>query len=316
MRGGDTADAAPPAAVSATAADVLRSMTGFASVSGRTLTRGWVWEMRGVNGRGLDLRVNLPEECEFLDSVVRKEVAGRCVRGRIAVTLRARREEGESEVDRAGMEAAFASAKRVQEMAAAAGIALARDTPTAMISLARQLSGASESESELAEWRAALETQVSGLVAAFDSARQSEGNALRDVLAGHVDRISELRKDAARLAERGVELQTEKVKRGLQAILAKRDDFDEGRIAMEVALLAAKSDVTEELDRLGAHADAARGLLAAGGPVGRRLDFLSQELNREANTLCSKAATAELAGIGLELKVAVDQLREQVQNVE
>jgi uncharacterized protein (TIGR00255 family) len=154
------------------------------------------------------------------------------------------------------------------------------------------------------------------LLEEFDAARAAEGAALAGVIGAQIDRIAALTEDAASSADTRAEAQRAALKANIARVLDAAEGVDETRIAQELALLAVKSDVTEEIDRLRAHVAAARALLATGGAVGRKLDFLMQEFNREANTLCSKAQDAALTAIGLDLKLAIDQTREQVQNVE
>jgi len=159
---------------------------------------------------------------------------------------------------------------------------------------------------------AAADTCVAGLV----SARQAEGEQLRAIVTDRLDEIAALTRAAEAHPSRTRETVLARLRGQLDDLRAAGAGLSEERLAQEAMLLAAKADIREELDRLVAHVAAARALLAAGGPIGRRLDFLSQEFNREANTLCSKAAAVELTAIGLDLKAAIDQLREQVQNIE
>ena len=163
---------------------------------------------------------------------------------------------------------------------------------------------------------AAIGADIAPLVAALAAARAGEGDALAATLAGQLDRIAGLLAAARASAEGRAARSGDLLRSRLEAVLATVAAVDEARLAQELALIAVKADVTEELDRLEAHVAAARALIASGGAVGRRLDFLMQEFNREANTLCSKSGSSELTAIGLELKVVVDQMREQVQNVE
>jgi uncharacterized protein (TIGR00255 family) len=163
---------------------------------------------------------------------------------------------------------------------------------------------------------AALTAEIAGLVVALRKAREAEGKTLARLLGAQVDRIAELVADARMTAEARSARNGTLLRERLEAVLGATAAVDEARLAQELAVIAVKADVTEELDRLEAHVASARGLLAGSGPAGRKLDFLTQEFNREANTLCSKAGASDLTAIGLEMKVVIDQMREQVQNVE
>jgi uncharacterized protein (TIGR00255 family) len=163
---------------------------------------------------------------------------------------------------------------------------------------------------------AALTAEIEALLAALRRARAAEGVALGALIAAQLDRVEALARDARATAEARAGRSGALLRSRLEALLAGTAAVDEARLAQELALIAVRADVTEELDRLEAHVAAGRGLLADDGPVGRKLDFLTQEFNREANTLCSKAGAADLTAIGLEMKVVIDQMREQVQNVE
>jgi len=161
-----------------------------------------------------------------------------------------------------------------------------------------------------------LKQEFTPLVGAFVEMRRTEGAALIDLLAAQLDRVETFTARAAELAETRKAAMAETLKTNLARVLNNADGADPARVAQELALIAVKADITEEIDRLGAHVTAARDLLAKGGPVGRKLDFLMQEFNREANTLCSKSQSTDLTAVGLELKAVIDQMREQVQNVE
>ncbi|MFT3973017.1 MAG: YicC/YloC family endoribonuclease [Amaricoccus sp.] len=302
----------------------IASMTGYADVSDGAGGASWTWEARSVNGRGLDLRLRLPDGFEALDAVARAAAAKALARGSVTVGLRLERGGSQSapRLNREVLDAVVAAALAAGEAAAARGLDLAPMTAADLLAARGVLeagpagpagaAGAGE-DGDLA---ALIGAGLDRLFAALALARASEGRALADVIDGQLDRVTGLvaaaRDTAAARAARSGELLRTRV----AAVLAGTTVVDEARLAQELALLAVKADVTEELDRLDAHVAAARDLLAAGGPVGRRLDFLMQEFNREANTLCSKAGASDLTAIGLDLKVVVDQMREQVQNVE
>jgi len=163
---------------------------------------------------------------------------------------------------------------------------------------------------------AAIKGEFAGLISAFIGMRADEGTALAKVLGEQLGHVGDLTRQAADLAEARKDTMAAALKVNLARVMDNADGADPARVAQELAMIAVKSDVTEEIDRLHTHVGAARDLLAAGGTVGRKLDFLMQEFNREANTLCSKAQSSELTAVGLELKAVIDQMREQVQNIE
>jgi uncharacterized protein (TIGR00255 family) len=296
----------------------LCSRTGYADRNGSLDGLGWTWEARSVNARGLDVRLRLPEGAEPLDPVVRKAVAAAFTRGSVTIGLRlARGDTGAApRLNGPALLGALAAAEAVRVAAERAGLALAPMSAAEVLSLRGVLELDAEPGVARPEVQAALAADVPLLVAALASARRAEGAALVNVLAGQIDGISELAARARAAAEARAARSGALLRARVDALLAAQGVVDEARLAQELALLAVKTDVTEELDRLGAHLDAARALVAEGGPVGRKLDFLMQEFNREANTLCSKAQSSELTAIGLEMKVVIDQMREQVQNVE
>jgi uncharacterized protein (TIGR00255 family) len=294
----------------------LNSMTGYAAISGAGLGHAWTWDVRSVNGRGLDLRLRLPDWIEGLEPAARAAVGRVVTRGSITLSLRLSRDnagEGAGAVDRAAIARALAQVAAVQEMAAAAGVALAPPTATDVLSLRGAVEAGPDDEGRAA-LLARLTDDLARLTAAFAQSRAAEGAALAGVLTGHVDAIAALTEAAATAAE----ARRPDAERSLHEALARvtAEGVDPARLHAELALLAVKADVTEEIDRLRAHVAAARALIAEAGAVGRKLDFLTQEFMREANTLCSKAQSPGLTAIGLDLKAVIDQLREQVQNVE
>jgi len=296
----------------------LTSMTGFADLAGDRGGLGWTWEARSVNGRGLDLRLRLPDGLEALDPGVRAAAARALARGSVTVTLRLGR-AGEAAVPRldpAALEGAVAAALAAAEVAAARGLDLAPMTAADLLGVRGVLetgAGVRADDPALVE---AVTAGIAPLLARLAAARAAEGAALTGLIAAQLDRIAALVRDARATAEARAGRSGALLRSRLDALLAATAPMDEARLAQELALLAVKADVTEELDRLDAHVAAARGLVAAAGPVGRKLDFLMQEFNREANTLCSKAQASDLTALGIELKVVIDQMREQVQNVE
>ncbi|MBN9023796.1 MAG: YicC family protein [Rhizobiales bacterium] len=292
----------------------LQSMTGFARTEGGAELR-WAWELRSVNGKGLDVRLRLPPGMERLETAVREKVAGRFTRGNIQVLLSL---DGRP----SGQRIMINETVLAQVLAAMAHIRREVDAapPTADGILA--IRGVLETGDETLddEAQAALDAAIlHGLDAALEAlreARESEGRALGAILLGRIDEIGRL----ARLAETSPLREPAAIRARLAeqvaALLDAVPALDPDRLHQEAVLLATKADIREELDRLDAHVDAARELLSKGGAVGRRLDFLAQEFNREVNTLCSKSNDRSLTAIGLDLKAVVDQLREQIQNLE
>ncbi len=290
------------------------SMTGFARNESTTDSGAWVWELRSVNGRGLDLRFRLPPGFDALEAPLR-EAAGRVLkRGNVTANLTVRREDAQRLApDPAALEQALRLAQELR--------ARIPDCPPiraeAVLALPGVLRPASADPAEFAdaphaELRAGFERALAGLAAA----RREEGARIGATLVTLLQEIADLREQAAADAAGQPAAQRARMLELVRALLTEVPALPEERIAQEVALLAARSDVREELDRLSSHIAAARTLLAEAGPVGRRLDFLVQEFNREANTLCSKSASAALTATGLRLKAAIEQLREQVQNIE
>ncbi|EEX10791.1 conserved hypothetical protein [Ruegeria lacuscaerulensis ITI-1157] len=296
---------------------MIKSMTGFASGKGSLGPHGWTWELRAVNGKGLDMRLRVPDWLIGLEAALRAELSRMIGRGNVTLTLRITREDSATELtlNEPVMRAALAAVARAEELAAHQGVSLAPTKAGDLLSLKGMLEAGAEDDDPgpLVE---ALKAEFSKLLADFIAMRQAEGQALADVLSQQLDQIEALTARAAQLAEQRREAMSDSLRQNLARVLDNAQGADPDRVAQELALIAVKSDVTEEIDRLTAHVAAARDLLGQDGPVGRKLDFLMQEFNREANTLCSKSQNSELTAVGLELKAVIDQLREQVQNVE
>jgi len=293
----------------------LVSMTGFAEAQGSREGVRWRWEAKSVNGRGLDLRLRMPPGFDSIEPAARMLASERFRRGSIQATLTM--EAPESARGLRVDPAALASAVRIaKEVAAETGLAAARiDGLLALKGVVVQDDGTPTDDAARAKRDAGI---VESLAAAFDSlcrARKSEGAKLAALLAAQIAQIERLTGDASALAASQPEALRDKLAAQLGELL-ESGMVAEDRLAQEVALLALRGDVREELDRLRAHVQEARVLLASNEAIGRKLDFLAQEFNREANTLCSKSADIALTRIGLALKAAIDQFREQAQNVE
>ncbi|PKP74648.1 MAG: YicC family protein [Alphaproteobacteria bacterium HGW-Alphaproteobacteria-6] len=297
-------------------------MTGFATRRGAGEGHDWTWEVRSVNGKGLDLRLRLPDWIEGLEPAARAALARVAARGNVTLSLKlARAAGGEAmRINPAGLDAALAALSLIRARAEAAGLTLADPSPADIMGLRGVTDQGGEIE-DTAPLLAVLLADLGPLMTDFKAARDAEGAALARLVAGQIDRIASLTAEAAAAAlARRPEIERA-LRDNLARVLAGAAEAEPSRIAQELALMVVKADVTEEIDRLGAHIGAARALLAeagsvGAGSVGRKLDFLMQEFMREANTLCSKSGNAALTRIGLDLKTVIDQMREQVQNVE
>jgi uncharacterized protein (TIGR00255 family) len=290
-------------------------MTGFAAREGAAAGWRWSWELRSVNGRGLDIRLRLPDWPADLERPVRALLQSAAGRGNVTLSLKLGREEGDAALalNAAALERVLDVVAEVEARALDRDLGLA-PTRAADILALRGVLDASGAAEDPAELRAALLADAEPLIAEFREMRGAEGASLDAVLRGQVDAIEAGIAAARALLDTRAEAAAQAFRDALGRIAGA--DVDEARVAQEIAVLAVKSDISEELDRLDAHVAAARDLLDGAGPKGRKLDFLTQEFNREANTLCSKAGHAELTRVGLDLKHTIDQMREQVQNVE
>jgi uncharacterized protein (TIGR00255 family) len=292
----------------------LASMTGFARTEGTVESLTWAWEVRSVNGRGLELRFRLPTGWDAQEPALR-EMAGKVLkRGNVNANLLLRRDsENRASIDEAALNNVLALAMELHARVPGSPVPRVEALMT-MPGVMRQSPNDPALERELAA-QAALD----GFAAALDglvAARNAEGARLAVVLSAQLDEIAGLRDRADAEAADQPAAQRARVMETLRSLLSESPGLPEERIAQEVALLASRSDVREELDRLAAHIEAARALMDESVNIGRRFDFLVQEFNREANTLCSKSASVALTATGLKLKAAIEQLREQVQNIE
>lgn len=296
---------------------MIHSMTGFAALKGAHGPWSWVWDIRSVNGRGLDLRLKLPEWIEGLEQPLRKAVAEAVTRGNVSVGLRLTRESeaGGLTLDPAALDRTLALLAEITHEAERRGLVLDRPSPVEIAQMRGVLDTAPQDE-DTAPLREALLADLPGLLAAFNEMRAHEGAALGAVLEAQLAQVEALVAEAAGAIEARRDAQADALRTALARVMDNTEGADPDRVAQELALIAVKSDVREEIDRLGAHVAQARSLLTGSEARGRKLDFLMQEFNREANTLCSKSQFQELTRIGLDLKAVVDQMREQVQNVE
>lgn len=293
----------------------LKSMTGFARAGGNSTGYEWVWEIKSVNGKGFDARIRVPSVVDGLDILARRRLAERFKRGSLNANLALVREGSESNLslNRDALNKLMAIAGEFKDQP---GVQPA--TMDGLLAIRGILEIGADELSD--EDRVTLTGDVmAGLdqaAEALDQARAEEGSALRDVLAGFVDTIESLAGQAGGSEATQPQAIRDRLAAKIADLLSADNQMTPERLEQEAAQLAVKADIREELDRLAAHIDSARGLMQSEDAVGRRLDFLAQEFNREANTLCSKSGDVALTKIGLELKAVIDQFREQLQNVE
>ena len=293
----------------------LSSMTGFARGHGVAGSYAWSWEIKSVNAKGLDLRLRLPPGWDAIEVPARARAAETLSRGTAYANLTVERKGVATtvKVNEPVLSAVLATLKRLHERVEAAPATL-----DGILSLKGVIEITEEDERE--EDRRAAEAAI---LEGFDNAlgelvamRREEGATLGRVLSERLKQIAALAARAEAAPGRKPEAIKARLAEQVATLLSASTRFDSDRLHQEAIMLASKTDIREELDRLASHVAQAQKLLADGGPVGRRLDFLAQELNRESNTLTAKANDVELTNIGLELKSAVEQFREQVQNLE
>jgi uncharacterized protein (TIGR00255 family) len=290
-------------------------MTGFARVDGALDGFSWHWEIKSVNGKGLDLRMRMPIGYEALEPHVRETAAKHVRRGNLQINLQIAKENA-------------ASAVQINDEALSRILDIAEnlrdrlDAPPLTVEGILSLRGVLETgDAEVTEQ--VMKARHDAMLAGFAQAcrdlaemRLKEGQSMATVLSGQLAAIETLSSAARDCPARTPDAIRQRLADQIARILEASDNFDPDRLHQEAMLIAAKSDIQEELDRLFAHVDAGRALLEASEPIGRKFDFLAQEFNREANTLCSKSTDQTLTKIGLELKTVIDQLREQIQNIE
>lgn len=286
-------------------------MTGYANapVGGEAAT-GWQWEIRSVNGRGLDIRCRLPAGLDRLETPARAAVSKRLSRGNVSLALAPPQREGASglRLNRAALDSVLAIVRELQGITDAAAPRL-----DGLLGLRGVLEAGDEiTPPDDKLLLSALDEALKGL----GKARAEEGKQLEATLLAHLEEIEGLTTQAAGCAGAQPAAIKARLEAQIKELLGGSPALPADRLAQEAAMLAVRADIREEIDRLKAHSQAARALLREGGAIGRKLDFLSQEFNREANTLCSKATDITLTNIGLALKTAIDRLREQAANIE
>lgn len=293
----------------------LSSMTGFARGHGVVGSYAWAWELKSVNAKGLDVRLRLPPGWDAIEAPVRARANEALVRGTVYANLT---------IDRKGVGVAV----KVNEPVLAAVLATLKTISSRVEASPPTLDGimalkgvieVTEEDEREEDRRAAEAALIAGFeqtLAGLTSMRKQEGKTLGEILSARLAEISTLAKRADAAPGRKPEAVKARLAEQVAALLSTSQRFDSDRLHQEAILIAAKADIREELDRLASHVAQAQRLLSDGGAIGRKLDFLSQELNRESNTLCAKSNDVELTNIGLELKGTVEQFREQVQNLE
>ena len=305
----------------------VNSMTGFARRAGECRVGdeaggsgwSWVWEVRSVNSKGLDVRMRLPSVAEGWEASLKETVRKRVERGSISINWSlehaSAQGEGNLAVDEGFLRQIIALQERLEGEGLVFPTAPNLDRLLAIRGVVEQQDRSAD-ETVVAGIEAAAKADFAQLLDDLVTSRASEGARLEAVLLGHLADIAELASRAASVAETQPAILKARMEGQLASLLEARPPVSEERLAQELAMLATKADVREEIDRLTSHITACRELLAKGGAIGRKLDFLCQELNREANTICSKALELELTNIGVDLKTHIERFREQVQNVE
>lgn len=292
----------------------ISGMTGFARSEGEHAGQRWIWEVKSVNGRGLDLKLRLPQGFDTLEPALRAAANAKFKRGSLQASLNLARDAAAA----AALKIDFALVERLLQAGETFGDRVGKPSWDGLLSVRGVLAaedGVEQSDEERAALEATLLAGFNDTLAKLAEARQAEGRSLRAVFSEAADRMEALIVAARASAAAAPAAALERIKQRLDS-LSPEVKLDPARVAQEAAIAATRADVQEELERLAAHTLELRQLLTKPEPAGRRLDFLSQELTREANTLCSKSADLELTRIGLDLKTLVDQIKEQAANVE
>jgi uncharacterized protein (TIGR00255 family) len=293
----------------------IASMTGFARTSGAVGDFLWTWELKTVNGRSLDVRCRVPQGFEAMDGLVRQAAAEHLKRGNLSANLSVDEiaSRGRLTVNRGALDQVLALVGELQGKL---------DARAPSLDGLLGLKGVLEVETPLVDAdimamrQEAIEAGLKLAMTELGAMRRVEGSRLGKMVLSHLDEVERLR--VASVATAGAQPLNIRLRleEQLKQLMPEGVPVEPERLVQELAIIAGRADVREEIDRLAAHVAAARDLITKGGAVGRKLDFLCQEFNREANTLCSKAADLALTNLGIELKAAIEQLREQIQNIE
>lgn len=294
---------------------VLSSMTGFARSHGSSGPYTFEWELKSVNAKGFDLRMRMPPGFDEVEATARKRAADVLSRGTVYANLSVKRADATAAV-------------RINEDVLNAVLKIAAEMSSKIDAVAPSIDGLMNikgviemvepeaDEAEEAAAKAAIAAAFEEALSALVAMRKREGATLAGILVQRLDEIAELANKAEAAPGRRPEAVRAKIAEQIATLLAASERFDQDRLTQEALMVATKADIREELDRIASHVSQAREMIGKGGPVGRRLDFLSQEFNREVNTCCSKSNDLELTSLGLEMKNVVEQFREQVQNLE
>jgi uncharacterized protein (TIGR00255 family) len=294
----------------------ISSMTGFARATGSLRNWQWLWDVKSVNGKSLELRMRLPAGLDQVETPARLVLGQYFKRGNLQASLTLTKDGAQTAVsiNEDVLEQVLAAAEKLRHRLGTP----APLQPEALLALhgVLQVREPEVSDADQNERDSAILDTLGAAAKDLLKARRDEGARLRHVIEGQLERMHELAAAARSNPARKPEAIRARLEEQLRKILEASASFDRDRLHQEAALLATRNDIQEELDRLDAHLAAARELLKSPEPIGRKFDFLAQEFNREANTLCSKSNDVSLTAIGLELKTVIDQLREQVQNIE
>lgn len=294
---------------------VLSSMTGFARSHGSSGPYTFEWELKSVNAKGFDLRMRMPPGFDEVEATARKRAADVLSRGTVYANLSVKRADATAAV-------------RINEDVLNAVLKIAAEMSSKIDAVAPSIDGLMNikgviemvepeaDEAEEAAAKAAIAAAFEEALSALVAMRKREGATLAGILVQRLDEIAELANKAEAAPGRRPEAVRAKIAEQIATLLAASERFDQDRLTQEALMVATKADIREELDRIASHVSQGREMIGKGGPVGRRLDFLSQEFNREVNTCCSKSNDLELTSLGLEMKNVVEQFREQVQNLE
>ena len=293
----------------------LSSMTGFGRAQGQFENYNWIWEIKSVNGKGIDIRMRIPSGLDAIDQHIKSSLRKSISRGSVNVSLQLQKDSSEAQVNvnEQALEKLIVVAK-----AAANKYDLPMPSIDSLLSIRDivEISEHDDDDKTIKDRDIALKSSFLEAIQSFIKSRQEEGAATYKMLIDILDEIERLLKEGEEIAAKQPHALKEKFEEKVSNLFSNNQGIDQDRMAQEVVILATKADVKEETDRLNAHIISARKLLNEEGPVGRKMEFLVQELNRETNTLCSKSSSITLTNIGLSLKTAIDQFREQVLNVE
>lgn len=298
---------------------LIQSMTGFASAQGKLDDFSWSAEIRSVNNRGLDIKLRVPDWIDGFESTSRSILQKNVARGSVSMSFKLHRDHNLMagfHLDPSAIEQVLDALNLIEDHALHRGINLAPSKASDLLNSSVLVVEEELKPNEVPTLKSQILSAFEELVLEFCASRRAEGGELEKILTNQLLMLELLLQAAVDLLPDREKHLANSLKSQLKAVLKDIGQADPQRIAQELAVLAIRSDVTEELDRLKVHLVSARDMLNTGGVIGRKMDFLMQEFNREANTLCSKSQNTELTSIGLEIKVLIDQMREQVQNVE